>query len=234
MKKGIMLTIAATALILFTANAQTKETRNVRGFSKVSFGISGELYVDFGSNFNVVLEGDQSALEEIITEVVNDRLVIRRDRDNRSFNNFRKVVVRVTMPELQGLSVSGSGKAEITEAVRSAGDIELSVSGSGSLLASDIVADNINCSISGSGNILIRGKGSTDNGKIAISGSGNYSGEQIEFDRVDIRLSGSGNCVCRVGGELSATVSGSGNVTYIGNPPRVDAKVSGSGKVRSR
>lgn len=233
MKKGIMLVVVAMAVLSFTANAQTKETRNLDGFTKVSFGISGELYIDFGSSYKVILEGNRDDLEEIITEVSSGKLVVRHDRNNWNFGDNHKVVVHITMPEIDGLSVSGSGKAEITDEVKEADGLELSVSGSGKLLAAGITADELNCSISGSGNIEIEGEGSADRGEIAISGSGNYSGENMEIDHLDIRLSGSGNCMVKVGDELSASVSGSGNVNYIGRP-RLDARVSGSGKVRSR
>ena len=45
---------------------------------------------------------------------------------------MRKLHVYITMPELNGLGVSGSGKAEIKDAVK-AEDLDLSVSGSGKL-----------------------------------------------------------------------------------------------------
>jgi len=231
MKKGIML-VVAVALLSFAAHSQSKETRDLKGFSKVSFGIPGELYIDFGSDFKVVLEGDEDDLEETITEISSGRLVIRHERGNWNFNE-NKVIVHITMPEIEGLSVSGSGKAEISDQVKDADNLDLNVSGSGRLITSGITADNFNCSISGSGNIVIDGEGNADNGEIAISGSGNYTGEQMEIDHLDITLSGSGNCLCKVGDELSASVSGSGNVNYIGNP-ELDARVSGSGRVRSR
>ena len=46
-----------------------KETRNLSGFTKVNFGISGDLYINIGPEFKVVLEGEKSLLEEIETEV---------------------------------------------------------------------------------------------------------------------------------------------------------------------
>ena len=231
MKKGFMLLLAVTLLSL-AANAQTKETRDLKGFSKVSFGVSGELYIGFGQDFNVVLEGDRDDLKKTITEITSGRLVIKRERGNWDFNDHR-IIVHITMPNIEGLSVSGSGKAEISENVKEADNLDLSVSGSGRLLTSGIVADNLNCSISGSGNIVLGGQGNADSGDISISGSGNYTGEQVEIDKLDINLSGSGNCTVKVGDELSASVSGSGNVTYIGNP-KLDARISGSGRVRSR
>ena len=225
--------ILALSSVYADGQSVIKQERDLDGFTRISFGISGNLYVEFGRGFSVVLEGDEDDLDEIITEVSNGRLVIKKE--NRRFYSSidRKVTIRITMPELSGLGVSGSGSAQIVDPVTEADDLDLSVSGSGKLNTSGIVADRLNCSISGSGNIVIGGEGNADSGEIQISGSGNYSGENFEIDRLDVRVSGSGNCTCRAGDSLVAAISGSGNVTYAGNP-RIDARVSGSGKVRSR
>ena len=237
MKRSIILPafILAIALLSGFAIGQSgdKETRDVKDFTKVSFGVSGNLYINIGPEFKVVLEGEKRYLDEIITEVSGGKLVIKNE--NWRMNNWRmneKVTVYITMPELNGLGVSGSGKAEIKDAVKT-GDLNLSVSGSGKLYASDITVSNLDCSISGSGDISLGGGGSSSKAGISISGSGNYFGEAFKISSAEIHISGSGNCECNVTESLRASISGSGNVTYGGNP-KLDAHVSGSGKVKSR
>jgi len=239
MKKGVFLSafiLAITASACFAGNQSVaKETRDVSGFTKVSFGISGNLYINIGTEFKVVLEGENRVLENIITEVSGGRLVIKNEdwrMRNWRMNMNEKVTVYITMPELSGLSVSGSGKAEIKDAVKTS-DLNLSVSGSGKLYASEITVSSLDCGISGSGDITLGSKGSSSKADISISGSGNYVGESFKIGSAEVHISGSGNCTCNVTESLRASVSGSGNVTYDGNP-RVDAHVSGSGKVRSR
>ena len=226
----------ASVLVLITLtpwllNGQSKETRNVSGFTKVSFGVSGDLFIKIGSEFKLVIEGDKDVLEDIETVVSGDRLNIKKDNWNLNFDNER-VTINLTMPEIEGLGVSGSGKAQIMDPVE-ADDLSLSVSGSGKLITSDLSVDNLDCGISGSGDIILGSGGSVDNGEISISGSGGFSGEGVEIDHLKVSISGSGNCRCRAGDSLEARVSGSGNVTYSGNP-KVDARVSGSGHVRSK
>src|SRR5664279_519100 len=237
MKRSIILPaiILAIALLSGFAIGQSgdKETRDVKDFTKVSFGVSGNLYINIGPEFKVVLEGEKRYLDEIITEVSGGKLVIRNE--NWRMNNWKmneKVTVYITMPELNGLGVSGSGKAEIKDAVKTS-DLNLSVSGSGKLYASDISVSNLDCSISGSGDISLGGGGSSSKAGISISGSGNYFGDAFKISSAEIHISGSGNCECNVTESLRASISGSGNVTYGGNP-KLDAHVSGSGKVRSR
>lgn len=234
MKRRIILPafIVVTVLMSGFSYGQSivKETRDLAGFSKVNFGVSGDLNITFGKEYKVVLEGSKALLEDIITEVTGGKLVIKKE--NWRINMNEKVMVYITMPELRSLGVSGSGKAWIKDAVK-AEDLDLSVSGSGKLNTSDINVKNLGCSISGSGNISIEGNGNSDAADIEISGSGSYTGESMKIVKAGISISGSGNCYCYVTGNLVASVSGSGNVSYTGNP-KIDAHVSGSGHVRSR
>ena len=237
MKRGILFSALILAITVSAAFAgkqsDEKETRNLSGFTKVSFGVAGNLYINIGPEFKVVLEGEKRVLDNIITEVSGGKLIIKNE--NWKISNWRnneKVTVYVTMPEITGLGVSGSGKAEIKDAVKT-GDLNFSVSGSGKLYASDISVSNLDCSISGSGDITLGSAGGSSKAEISISGSGNFIGESFKMGTAEIHISGSGNCTCNVTESLRASVSGSGNVTYEGNP-KVDAHVSGSGKVRSR
>jgi hypothetical protein len=234
MKRGIILSVIIVAMTVATGFSKgqsvVKETRNLSGFKKVSFGVSGDLYVNLGSEFKVVLEGEKSLLEDIITEVSGGRLVIKKE--NWRLNMNERVTIYITMPGIEGLSVSGSGRAEIKDAVK-AENLALSVSGSGKLYTTDISIGSLDCGISGSGDIIIGGNGNATKADISISGSGNYSGESLKIESAEISISGSGNCTCNVTGNLRASVSGSGNVTYYGSP-KIDARVSGSGHVRSR
>lgn len=219
-----------TILITGIAAGQKKETRNLRGFDRVGFGISGNLIIKFGPEFSVVLEGNPGDLDKIITEISGDKLIIKQE--NWRFRFEEKVYVTITMPEITGLSVSGSGNAEIVDDIKDADDLDLSVSGSGKLITAGIIVDEFQCSISGSGDVIVGSGGEADRGEISISGSGGYKGEDFEIDHLAVRVSGSGSCYCKAGDSLQASISGSGNVTYKGDPG-IDARVSGSGKVRS-
>jgi hypothetical protein len=226
---AFIVAISLTAGFLY-GQTPNKETRNLSGFTKVSFGISGDLYINIGSEFKVVLEGNKSSLEEIETEVTQSKLVIKNE--NWHSHGNEKVTVYITMPELAGLGVSGSGKAEIKDAVKTE-ELDLSVSGSGRIMSADLALGQLNVSISGSGDVIIGGNGEAVSADVSISGSGNYSGESLKIAKADFHISGSGGCKCNVTDKLEANVSGSGNITYTGSP-KVDARISGSGKVRSK
>jgi hypothetical protein len=228
MKRALVFLVIISLAYGFSAGQTVKETRDVKGFTSVGFGIAGNLYVKIGPQFSVELEGEKDDLEEIITELSGERLQIKQE--NWRFDFREKVNVYVTLPELEGLGVSGSGKAEIQNAVKTE-DLDLSVSGSGNIYTAGLAVENLECSISGSGNIRL-GEGNAKDAEISISGSGSFFGEMAKCETMEVHVSGSGNCTCNVTESLEASVSGSGNVTYTGNP-RIDARVSGSGHVRT-
>ncbi len=234
MKSGILISALVVSMALTTGfskgPAVDKETRNLTGFTKVNFGVAGNLYINLGSEFKVILEGDKSLLDEIETEISGSKLVIKTDKWH--WNGNEKVTVYITMPELTALGVSGSGKAEVKDAIK-ADNLDFSVSGSGRIVAANLSLVKLYVAISGSGDIIIDGRGEAADADIHISGSGNFTSESLKIANGDFRISGSGSCKCNVTDNLDASVSGSGNITYSGSP-KIDARVSGSGRVRSR
>jgi len=231
MKKSFALAVLVILAVQAT-QAQTPytEKRNVSGFSEVGFGVAGELIISLGNEYSVVLEGDRDYISEIETSVSGDELRIKRDKWFDAGN--KKVVVRITMPDLDGISVSGSGKVTVNDPLKE-GDLDVAVSGSGKVLVRSVALNNVECSISGSGSFIIEGDGTVKYFEINISGSGNYLGGATMVETMEVAISGSGSCDCYVTGKLEAAISGSGNITYSGNP-KIDAAVSGSGKVRTK
>ena len=53
-----------------------------------------------------------------------------------------------------------------------------------------------------------------------------------KLERYNIHISGSGSCKINVSKEIDANVSGSGSISYRGNPEKVYHHASGSGKIR--
>lgn len=123
--------------------------------------------------------------------------------------------------------VSGSGDMEIKGRFRS---YESDVSGSGKIELEAIVTDRADFRVSGSGKIIAAGK--AESAKANISGSGKVLAANLEVNKCEIRISGSGDVEINVKNDLDANISGSGSVSYKGNPSRVNNHSSGSGSVR--
>ena len=233
MKKQSVILALIILTILATSNSfgqSVREPRNVKGFSQVNFGGSGDLFISFGPGYEVILEGEKKYIDNITTVVEGQKLIIRRR--NRVKVSNEKITVYITMPKIDGLGLSGSGKAEITDAINGE-DLDLGISGSGKVILADLDLVNLDCGISGSGSVSLTGRGKINNAQVAISGSGSYRGDGIPAETMEVAISGSGNCYCNVEESLEAAISGSGSVIFSGSP-KVDAKVSGSGRVMSK
>ncbi len=230
MKKYVYPFLFSVLVLLFVScisidSSAQKETRDLPEITKISFAISGHLYIRQGDKQSVVLEGED--LDEIITDVSGSRLKIKRKNNNWRWNN-KRVDVYITVRKLEGLSVSGSGK--ITgESKFVTGEMDISVSGSGDVEL-DLEADAIDTGISGSGKIQLTGSVNTMD--ISISGSGRMSAEDLHTERCKISISGSGSCRIYVTKEIDAHVSGSGNIYYRGDPDKVYHHASGSGSIK--
>jgi hypothetical protein len=230
--KKLLSSVFVLLLFVSAATAQDtyKETRNVTGFDEVSFCLAGEVYISIGQGYKVVLEGDKDYLDEIETKVTGGELVIKRDSWG-NFNNH-KVIARITMPALNGVDVSGSGKVTVNDPLKS-DDFEADISGSGKIYLKEVTLGDVEFDISGSGSFVIEGAGTMSSLEVDISGSGSYKGESTKVGTFEAHISGSGSCDCYVTDMLRASISGSGSVWYSGNP-KIDASISGSGKVRTK
>lgn len=269
MKKYRFLTLIALLLSTSVLTAQHREVRDVENFTKISFGFAGKLYLKQGSPQKVELEGNREILEEIETEVDGGRLRIGKEGKwfDWDFGND-KITVYITVPDIEGVSVSGSGDIVGQSKIRT-NDLELKVSGSGSMELDVEARGDVEADVSGSGNMNLRGhfesfesdvsgsgrvvlranidntanfgisgsgkieaSGSADFVRTRISGSGKVLAADLETKRCEVRISGSGDVEINVISELDATISGSGSVSYRGNPKKVNSNASGSGKVR--
>lgn len=227
--KKLLLLVLINCIAFFTY-AQTEQVRKVDAFTAVSVGIAADVKITKGNQYGVVLKGDEDDLNEIETEVDGDRLKIKYEDDHfssrNSFNN--KIQVFITMPELTGISLAGSGSVMSEDNFRT-GEFTADVAGSGKIELS-IDAEETDINISGSGKILM--KGSSTEADINISGSGDVEGEDFKVAECEINIMGSGDCTIHVTEKLETKVMGSGNVSYKGDPKHVNNNSMGSGRVR--
>jgi hypothetical protein len=227
----LFLTLLLSFGLSLTLMAQSSQTRTVSAFTKLSVGVPAEVRLSKGP-FKVVMEG--SDLDEITTKVEKGELRISRKDTKWSFwnwdSNNNKITIHISMPSLDGVSVSGSGRVISDDQFHSA-SMRLNVSGSGRLQLR-VATDQLSTHVSGSGSIEI--SGITDKLETHISGSGSVKAEKLVAQEVEAHISGSGSCYVHVDKSIDARISGSGNIRYTGNPTNVNARTSGSGKVVKR
>ncbi|MCF6356706.1 MAG: DUF2807 domain-containing protein [Draconibacterium sp.] len=207
------------------------EDRNVPTFSEVALRISAKLYITQGDVQSVKITAKSSTLEELITEVKGRTLNIRFPNKMFFKGNFNpgKIEIHITVPVIDGLTLSGSGDI-LAKEIKSR-IIDLAVSGSGDIVIDKLKTKRVTAALSGSGGITIKDGGVADEFTASISGSGDVDAIGFEASDVSVRISGSGNCSITSNGVIKGRVSGSGDVNYKGNPS-IDFSVAGSGRVQ--
>ena len=203
--------------------------RNVGDYDAVA--LSGWFDVDLvdGKEGKIILEGESNLLEYIETEVKDGKLTIKVEKGVNLKPSTWDDGIRITVPveSIDALALSGSGDIVGKKTIRT-DRFKTTMSGSGDITV-DIEANSVEASMSGSGDINL--SGSTKNFNATISGSGDIKAYELEADNVDATVSGSADIKVTANKMLKARVSGSGDISYRGNPDKVDTKASGSGDI---
>lgn len=231
MKNKILLLSIVIFGFLYSSSARAEDqNRDVPSFSKIALRIGALVHVEIGEKQSIEIVAKPSTLEDIITEVKNRTLHIKFP-NNYAIKRIDpgKIEIFITVPEIDALTVSGSGDI-LVEKLKTR-ILDLTVSGSGDINIDKLSVERVSTAISGSGGINIDSGGVADEFSASISGSGNVKAGGFEAKDVTVKISGSGNCSVTSNGSVKARIAGSGNVYYGGNPS-IDSSVAGSGKVR--
>lgn len=184
------------------------ESRPVSGFDEVTLAGSGTLSITQTGAESLTIQADDNILPLLTSDVSGHRLVLGT-KPNTSYETRNRVVYQVTMRDLRGLFISGSGDATAT----------------------DISASAMTVTISGSGTVRLSGHAQSQS--VTISGSGTYEARDFATGTANVTVTGSGDAHVNCTGDLTVRITGSGNVTYAGTPS-VHQSVLGSGSVRRR
>jgi hypothetical protein len=205
---GVVLVIACllTACTVITGSGRVAtEDREVSGFTRVDLAGNGEVTVTQGEAESLTVEADDNVLPALTSEVSDSTLKLGT-KQGTTVRSTTPIRYRVTVKDLTGISLSGSG----------------------SFTAQNIDVRALRVDISGSGMATIGG--AADEQDIRLSGSGRYEAAELRSQRVTAAISGSGEVAVAVSGELTVDISGSGTVTYSGDP-KINQSISGSGRL---
>lgn len=202
----------------------TSENRTAEGFSGIDLAGIGDVYLTQGEN-HLRIEAEDNIIRLIKTEVRGGKLAIYHKE--KCINPHMPIKIFVSTPDLDSLSISGSGRI-ISQSPVESDALNLRISGSGNMELNAVCQD-LKAIISGSGGAYLKGEAAKS--EIVISGSGAMHGYDLQTDQTRIIISGSGIAEIYVKEELDALISGSGSLYCKGNPEIVSQTISGSGRV---
>ncbi|MEO9533867.1 MAG: head GIN domain-containing protein [Crocinitomicaceae bacterium] len=247
---GLLLILPSCSKIDASEGESSTKRFEVEDFDKIRIETAGVLNYTQSSVRNVEVSANDKIMKLIEIEVIENTLVISLSK-NRVITNEENLIFTVSDDDVYSIETSGSANVnanfdeghdfELLELISSgSGNIEMDAmnaensfmtsSGSGDIHLQTVnVANKVSVNQNGSGNVSI--SGSCYELDLTISGSGNYGEHDFIAEKVVANLSGSGNAKVSVSYDLNASLSGSGNLTFKGNPILMATSTSGSGQV---
>jgi hypothetical protein len=203
---------------LNTAHAQETITVPLESFSKISIGNSSKVKITQGDSYSISFEGKSDDAQWLKDAVEDDELKLKG-------RNLPKAVI--TFKKLEEIEIKGISQLSSTGPI-SAGDFKIDISGTGDVTL-DLNAKDVEIDISGAGKLKL--SGSADKLDLDISGAGDVTADDFKVAECNADISGSGHCTVNVTEELNSHISGSGSISYINPPARINKDISGMGHV---
>lgn len=188
------------------SGVKATETRDLPEFNSIVINGSGNVDVEVGEEQSVEVEIDDNLLELIRTKVEGKKLVIDNER---SYSSELGLHVRITIPEFEGLVISGAGDGNVSGV--DGGQVSFKVNGSGDIDAS----------------------GRADSVSVSVNGSGDVNLYDLDARDATVKIAGSGDVRIHAEETLNIRIMGSGDVTYTGDP-EVETSIMGSGDVNRK
>jgi len=232
----IALIVVLTSFLGFNGNAQffgltgsgkvVKQDRQVGDFSTIKILGSADVIIKQGDKTTVQVNADDNLLENIITKVKNDALIVETQG---SIRKYRKFEVHVTMGRLDGVEINGSGDVSSNGIIRG-NHLTISINGSGDV-EMELDYKGLEAQINGSGDIEI--SGITGDLDLRIMGSGDFEATNLRLNNCSVKVYGSGDI--SMNGSASSVfveLSASGDVNlYNLSAQDVEVRSNGSGDV---
>lgn len=226
-----LLTLSFTNTTIHGEGKMITAAADVPSFNAVEIDIPMQvtIIVEDGVRPTAAFSTYENILGHIKTKVENNTLIIYCEPGYSLTLDRSDLTAQIKLPAINGLAIHGSSKAAINGNVR--GDkFSVDITGSGSVIVSDLNVNNFSSEISGSGKVAVNG-GNVAHSRYEISGSGHIMAFGLQTKEASASISGSGSSEVAASDKLSVHISGSGSLRYKGHPV-VSKEISGSGSVR--
>jgi hypothetical protein len=181
-----------------------QETRAVTGFDAIAVTGSLGVTVQVGPPASLEVRGDDNLLSHVRGEVRGSTLHLSSEG---SFATTLGLSATVTLPSLVSLGNQGSADIVVT----------------------GVVGPTLTIESQGSGQLSLAGR--IDALELDVQGSGDVDAKALAATRARVTVHGSADVDVLVEDSLDAQINGSGDITYRGNPAKVERRINGSGDI---
>jgi hypothetical protein len=232
---GTFLVAGCTSLLRFNQKVYgsgnvVKDVRVLQDFTEVVLSEEGDLFIEIGDQNELVIEAEDNLQEYLVPETGGNVLDIKKLPENITLNGTKPIRYYLTVKELKSLTGKNSGDINITEV--DTDSFSVRITGSGSVHIGKLYAQRLEIELTSSGNLTID-SGEAEEQRVRLSSSGEYNGKNVACKTAYVALTSSGDATLNVLEDLTADLSSSGNVYYLGSPKVVYNDSSSTGRARS-
>jgi len=182
------------------------QKREVAPFTSISAEGAFTIEVTCQKNQSLEVEGDDNVLEYVATDVGSN---ILRLKNTKNYSTAEPVKFKISVPNLEGLSVNGAGHVDVK----------------------GLNNDKFEIDTNGAATIVV--SGNTKLIDVGANGAGKIDAENLHAARAVVDSRGVVRVDLDVTNQLDVTIQGPATVTYKGDPV-VNKTIHGPGKVERR
>ncbi len=226
--KLVFVVLAILLLPVYSFARQGTKTFSEKDFSSIDIGSGMHLIVVQSDKYGIEARGDEDDLEDLRVDKDGSALKVYFKKTGW-FSSVKRgtVEVKVTMPVLKGLDLSGGAQAFVKMDIASS-SFKADLSG-GAELKGNLQCGNIYLEESGGSWVNLNGSGND----LEIEGSGGSVFRLKEFSIKNLRadLSGGSHAVVTMNGILDTEQSGGSQIKYYGKAEMGNMEFSGGSGV---
>lgn len=198
------------------------EKRKISDFTRIDISGSYRINLKQDSTLSLTITGDDNLLKYVETNVSDDKLFIKSDKDMCPNNQMTITIGVHNLKEI----VSQGGLELYTNGTLNVQDLKLDLSGATRAIL-DIDAANLTTVVNGNAEITLKGQATTNT--VDFKGSERFNAFNFVVSDYDIESSGNTDCEINVLHSLDLHTSGVSVVKYKGAPVRlVNSKLGSS------
>lgn len=243
--KAKMIIMAVVAMMMascheFKASVEAKgpvatyDRPEVKDFEAIEITGSMSVIYEQSDKFKVSVTAPRDLLDRITTTSEGGVLKVGMKSNIFFFNvNNDDIVVRVSSPDLVGVSLKGSGDFTCNGMIDT-DKMKVELRGSGDVDIKHLICDQLQVSLLGSGDVDMPNV-TAINTDVNLMGSGDVEIGQHDVKNTNIALRGSGDVKMNLNncGEIFTDIAGSGDVTLEGTAKQERHSVKGSGDIHT-
>lgn len=232
--KKVLFSLALLMFVFLTTSVslagEKTRTYDIKNFTGVSVGSGMHVTVTQSDNYSISITADEKDFKDLTVEKRNGSLDIYYDRSGWSwFGHHRRgdVEIKITMPELTSMDLSGGAEGDISMNVE--GKSFSAETSGGAEIRGTLTCGNLSVETSGGSKVELSGKGNN----LTADGSGGSKIKLKNFavKNVNADLSGGSVVWVNMNGTLNSDQSGGSRLYYYGNVSLGNTSFSGGSGV---